>query len=194
MTRSCRADRRQGACAARRSRVSWRPPLTAARPPNSAYKNNLRRLGTFDTVEEFWRHYIYLKRPSELETDVNVYLFRKQLTPMWEVRGSASRPARARSISVLRVLTRRTSAQTFPNGGCWILKVRNKSGAVSQLWQDLVFAAIGEVFEEPGLVGVVLAMRSRDSYLAVWHADNASTRTRFLIGYAPRPRRAPAQP
>lgn len=87
----------------------------------------------------------------------------------------------------MRLLTWRAGAQTFPNGGCWILKVRNKSGAVSQLWQDLVFAAIGEVFEEPGLVGVVLAMRSRDSYLAVWHADNATTRTRFLIGCAPDP-------
>lgn len=95
MTRSCPADRRQGARAARRSRVSCAAPLTASRPPRSAYKNNLRRLGTFDTVEEFWRHYIYLKRPSELEKDVNVYLFRKQLTPMWEVGDTAPRPREA---------------------------------------------------------------------------------------------------
>ena len=51
------------------------------------YKSNLQKLGTFDTVEGFWKLYCYLKRPSALDTNVNLYLFRDgpNIAPMWEV-------------------------------------------------------------------------------------------------------------
>ena len=63
------------------------------------YQSNLHKLGSFDTVEEFWRHYVHVKRPSQLQRDTSLYLFRniEGYKPMWEA---------------------------FPNGGCWILKIK----------------------------------------------------------------------
>lgn len=56
--------------------------------PNSSqasYLSNLRKLGTFNSIESFWRHYCHLKRPSKLGHGFNVALFRANLVPAWEV-------------------------------------------------------------------------------------------------------------
>ena len=52
----------------------------------SEYKDRLHKLGSFDTVESFWKTYLYLKRPCSLEINVNSYLFRDgpNIAPMWE--------------------------------------------------------------------------------------------------------------
>lgn len=52
------------------------------------YRAGLRKLGSFNTIESFWKHYLYMKRPSHLENNVNLYLFRDgaNIAPMWEVR------------------------------------------------------------------------------------------------------------
>ena len=53
--------------------------------PND-YRQRLNKLGSFDTVEGFWKLYCYLKRPSNLDLNVNLYLFRHgpEIIPMWE--------------------------------------------------------------------------------------------------------------
>jgi len=118
-----------------------------SKSPTSAqnYAEHLRKLGTFKTIEGFYRMYANLLRPADLPRDSNYHLFRGEVLPMWE---------------------------SFPNGGCWILKVRRK-GEVSLglLWEQLLFAAIGEAFEEPKIVGVVLSTRNKADVLAVWSSD-----------------------
>ncbi|CAE7815298.1 NCBP [Symbiodinium microadriaticum] len=110
----------------------------------SEYRASLIKLGSFDTVESFWKLYLYLKRPSVLDVNVNLYLFRDgpDIAPMWEC---------------------------FPKGGCWILKVKKKrdSGAsvLGKMWQDMVLSTVGELFEEPDVVG-----------------DNTNDEVRFHIG------------
>ncbi|EGZ25499.1 hypothetical protein PHYSODRAFT_486498, partial [Phytophthora sojae] len=121
------------------------------------YQSNLQKIATFNTVEDFWRHYIHVKRPSQLNRDVNLYLFRDQpnCAPMWEA---------------------------FPQGGCWILKIKKKANVLGKMWQDLVFAAIGEAFEQLDVVGIAMAIRSKEDMLSVWNADNSDDNTRFAIG------------
>ena len=36
-----------------------------------------------------------------------------------------------------------------------------------------MLGAIGEAFEEPGVLGVALAIRSKEDMLSVWHRNNA---------------------
>jgi translation initiation factor 4E len=50
------------------------------------FRNKLHKIGSFDTVEAFWKLYLYLRRPSTLEMNVNLYLFRDgpNIAPMWE--------------------------------------------------------------------------------------------------------------
>lgn len=49
--------------------------------------NRNDQAGSFSTVEGFWKNYVHLKRPSNISTNVNVYLFRDAdgHVPMWEV-------------------------------------------------------------------------------------------------------------
>ena len=50
-----------------------------------SYLSKLNKLGTFNSIESFWRHYCHLKRPSRLEHGYNVAVFRANLVPAWEV-------------------------------------------------------------------------------------------------------------
>jgi translation initiation factor 4E len=125
----------------------------------AAYHNQLQKLATFDTVEGFWKIFCYLKRPSALDMNVNLYLFRDGKWPMWEA---------------------------FPRGGCWILKVKKRrdSGAsvLGKMWQELVIAMIGECFEEPDVVGMSICIRRNEDLISVWNVDNRNDDVRFAIG------------
>lgn len=96
-----------------------------------------------------------------LEENVNIYLFRDgpSIAPMWEC---------------------------FPHGGCWILKVKKKmdsgSSVLGKMWQDLVIATIGEVFEEPDVVGISVCIRNQEDLISVWNGDNRNDAIRFHIG------------
>lgn len=119
------------------------------------YQQNLQELGRFNTLEGFWRHYAYLKKPDAIPKGHNLFMFRHSYIPAWE---------------------------TFPKGGTWIIKVRKKNGVISRLWEELLFACVGELFEEPDIVGVMLSTRSREDLLSVWNSDNSNPEVRFNIG------------
>lgn len=42
----------------------------------SEFREQLQKVASFDSVEGFWKIYCYLKRPSALDINVNLYLFR----------------------------------------------------------------------------------------------------------------------
>lgn len=125
------------------------------------YKGHLHKIASFDTVETFWKLYCHMKRPSTLDLNVNLYLFRDGPgnIPMWEA---------------------------YPNGGCWILKVKKRKDSsfsvLGKMWQDLVIAAIGECFAEPTVVGVSVCIRRSEDLLSVWNADNRNDDIRFQVG------------
>jgi translation initiation factor 4E len=120
------------------------------------WQSGLVDLGSFNTIEGFWSIYSHIVRPSKVPKDSNYWLFRDHITPMWE---------------------------TFPTGGCWILKVRKKiPGLLDRMWEELMLGALGEAFEEPDVVGVVVSIRKAEDRLSVWHADDTEPRVRNKIG------------
>lgn len=119
------------------------------------YASNLQKLGRFNTLEGFWKHYAHLKKPDAITKSHNLFMFRHNYTPAWE---------------------------TFPKGGTWIIKVRKKNGVISRLWEEVLFACIGELFEEPDLVGVMLSIRLREDLISVWNKDNSNPGVLFNIG------------
>jgi len=119
---------------------------------NSAFESGLTRLGTCSTVEEFWGFYSHIKRPHELPNDTNIHLFRRTVSPMWE---------------------------QFPNGGSWVVRLKKHSPLLARMWEELLIATIGEVFEEPDLVGVVLRIRKKEDSLVLWNKDQ---NLRYRIG------------
>lgn len=139
----------------------WYDKKQSRKTDSAEFYSRLTKLGSFDTVESFWKMYLYMKRPSALEPNVNLYLFRdgKDIAPMWEA---------------------------FPRGGCWILKVKKRrdSGAsvLGKMWNDIVIAAIGECFEEPDVVGISVCIRKTEDLISVWNVDNRNDEIRFRIG------------
>lgn len=125
------------------------------------YRNRLHKIGAFDTVEGFWKLYCHLKRPSQLDTNVNLYLFRDgpNIAPMWE---------------------------SFPKGGFWILKIKKKrdSGVniLGKMWQDLVLSMIGENFEDPNAVGLSISIRKVEDLISIWISDSRNEDVKFGIG------------
>jgi len=132
------------------------PPSRQKNADFKHYQSNLQTLGTFGSLEGFWKHYAYLQNPNDIPKDHDLFLFRHHFIPAWE---------------------------SFPNGGAWIVKVRKKNGIISRLWEELVFACISEAFEEPDLVGAVLSCRMREDIVSVWNRDNSeNAERRFKIG------------
>jgi translation initiation factor 4E len=119
------------------------------------FQQNLHKLGSFNTIEGFWRMYCHLSSPELIPKDCDLFLFRSSYVPAWE---------------------------SFPNGGCWIIKVRKRNGVINRLWEELLFASVGEQFDEPDLVGIELSTRGREDMLSVWNRDNTNTNIRFRIG------------
>eukprot|EP00439_Symbiodinium_sp_Y106_P034512 s619_g4.t1 len=135
----------------------WYDKKTSDRKESEQYMEGLKQLGSFNTVEGFYRYYSYLLRPSDLPRDHNVLLFRKGYRPMWE---------------------------EFPEGGCWIIRIKRKASQnyVNRMWENLLLAFIGEEFELPDVVGCVLSTRLKDDVLSVWNLTNRDNTARFRIG------------
>lgn len=64
----------------------WYDGPKARENKNIKYEDRLIKIGTFQTLEDFFRYYVYVKRPLELGTETcNLHLFRDEIKPMWEV-------------------------------------------------------------------------------------------------------------
>jgi len=107
------------------------------------FESTLVKMGTFDDIEGFWRYYAHIKRPNTLVRGSSILMFRGEAPPMWE---------------------------NYRDGGIWALRVRKKSFLLPRVWEELLFACIGEAFEEPDIVGVSVCVRKNQDSLKVWHA------------------------
>ncbi|KAK3094739.1 hypothetical protein FSP39_005620 [Pinctada imbricata] len=109
----------------------------------TSYDQNLKLVGTFASVEQFWKYYAHLVRPSDLTGHSDYHLFKEGIRPMWE--------------------------DTANNrGGKWI--VRLKKGLASRCWENLILAMLGEQFmvgEE--ICGAVISIRYQEDILSLWN-------------------------
>ena len=64
----------------------WYDKKQVKKTDETEFRNKLHKIGSFDTVESFWKLYLFLRRPSVLEMNMNLYLFRDgpNIAPMWE--------------------------------------------------------------------------------------------------------------
>ena len=84
---------------------------TFGTPNEQTYLSNIHKLGTFNSIESFWKHYSHLNRPSQIGNGYNIAIFRANLVPAWEA---------------------------FENGGCWIIRVPKSESFLDRLWEELV--------------------------------------------------------
>lgn len=119
------------------------------RSNQASWGDNLKKITTFGTVEDFWRVFNNLKPASALAQGSNYHIFKEQIEPKWE------------------------DAQNS-KGGKWTLSIPPKSRASSldQMWLWTVLACIGETFKSPDDVcGLVVSVRKAGDRVQIWTKD-----------------------
>eukprot|EP00163_Fabomonas_tropica_P001754 TRINITY_DN11300_c0_g1_i1.p1 TRINITY_DN11300_c0_g1~~TRINITY_DN11300_c0_g1_i1.p1 ORF type:complete len:205 (+),score=34.61 TRINITY_DN11300_c0_g1_i1:423-1037(+) len=139
--------------ALRRAWTFWHMRKTPGSRNFDSYEKNIKQVGTFGTVEEFWSVYSHMIRPNDLPNTTDYHLFADGIKPMWE--DSANK-----------------------KGGKWIIRL--KKGLASRYWEDVVFAIVGCQFDlGDEICGAVMSIRYQEDLISVWNRT-ASNRTKCL--------------
>ncbi|KAG9314415.1 cap binding protein [Chiua virens] len=142
--------------------ISSFPQTPVLQTPGAAaaqgWMEDIKRVITFDSVEEFWGLYNHIVPPSQLPQKANYYLFKEGIIPAWE-------------------------DEANKNGGKWSIqlpKEKNRNN-VDKMWLYTMLAAIGETFDphltsgeslEPNpqslITGVIVSTRPQFYRLSIW--------------------------
>lgn len=125
------------------------------------WEDRLKKVCTFETVEEFWALYNNIRPPSGLNNTCDYNVFKDNIQPMWEVPENA-------------------------NGGRWLINIeKGTSPAVMDLiWLEILIAMIGEQFGEEmeQICGLVCNVRNKGSKISVWTRDCNAEESILKIG------------
>lgn len=122
---------------------SWKIYYRAPANKYTDYEKSITEVGSFPTVEGFWKIYIHLKAPSLLPIVSDYHIFKEKIRPVWE-------------------------DEYNKNGGKWIIRL--KKGVADRYWESLLLAMVGDQFMEASeeVCGAVLSVRSGEDVLSVW--------------------------
>jgi translation initiation factor 4E len=115
----------------------------------ATWGDQLKRIVTFDSVEDFWRVYNNIKPASGLQPGSNYHLFKETIEPKWEDPHNSK-------------------------GGKWIITVpiKNRRDLLDQIWLYSILACIGEALEYSDEVcGIVVSVRKQQDRLQLWTQD-----------------------
>jgi len=119
------------------------------RTNQASWGDHLRKITTFDTVEDFWRVFNNLKPASSLPQGSNYHIFKEHIEPKWEDTANAK-------------------------GGKWTVSVPPKSrgSSLDQMWLWTILACIGETIRAPDDVcGLVVSVRKAGDRVQIWTRD-----------------------
>ena len=51
---------------------------------STEYENQVKKIGEFDTIEDFWSLYQHIKKPDNCKQGIEIQLFKDPIKPMWE--------------------------------------------------------------------------------------------------------------
>lgn len=123
----------------------------------AAWGASLRKAYTFGTVEEFWCLYDQIFKPSRLQGNADLHLFKAGIEPKWEDPQCA-------------------------NGGKWTV-ISNRKPDLDNMWLETLMALIGEQFDEGDeICGVVASVRAKQDKLSLWTKNAANEAVQMSIG------------
>ncbi|CEP02063.1 mRNA cap-binding protein [Plasmodiophora brassicae] len=107
------------------------------------YQQHLVKMATFSTVEEFWRYYSWIIRPSSMTINCDFHLFKDSVRPIWE-------------------------DEANQKGGKWEIHLRK--GVASRCFEDVILAVLGDQFRVGDeICGVVVSIKTHDDMISVWN-------------------------
>lgn len=119
------------------------------------FQNELQKVVDVLSLDEFWGIYKHLKRPSSLDKNNEIMLFRNNIKPYWE--------------------------DSKNKGGGRVIIPLKKDAYANKLWEELLVLFIHNPKEIRKVTGVVLNAKSTESLISVWTkalAPNAKTEIR----------------
>lgn len=124
-----------------------RTPQKKSRGETDKYEENIQQIGDFSTVEDFWRYYNHIKKPSCLPNYSNYHLFKKGIKPMWEDDANL-------------------------HGGKWTIALRDRA-LLDEYWNNLVLGLIGETLDDGDeICGGVVSRRKNGDKIAIWNKSH----------------------
>ncbi|KAH8260511.1 hypothetical protein KR038_002720, partial [Drosophila bunnanda] len=124
-----------------------------------SWSDMLSDVTSFNTVEDFFSVYYFIKPPSDLKIFNDYMVFKQGIRPMWE-------------------------DDFNKEGGRWIMLLDKASKAFSdKLWHDLLLCIIGECFEySDQICGVVINVRNKANKLSLWTKNARNGTAVMAIG------------
>ncbi|EJT97937.1 translation initiation factor eIF4e [Dacryopinax primogenitus] len=151
------------------------PPTPGGVPPTpggGSWMDDIKKVITFDSVEEFWGLYNNIVPPSTLSQKANYYLFREGIIPAWE--DAANK-----------------------DGGKWSIQLpKDKTRPhIDKMWLYTMLAAIGETFDPPHaestlppqslITGVIVSTRPQFYRISIWTRSAPASSSTSITNYDP---------
>ena len=108
------------------------------------YESQIKKLAEFDTLDDFWAIFQYLKKPDDCKQAIEFQLFKDPIKPMWE-------------------------DENNKDGGRIALKLRKEFSNL--VWEELVFAFVGGYFAKEikdEINGLVINCKKDFNTLQIW--------------------------
>jgi len=115
----------------------------------SNWSDNLKKIYTFSTIEDFWSLWNNIKGAHELASGSNYHLFKDGIEPKWE-------------------------DPLNEHGGKWLVQIKpnQRAASLNQLWLWAVLACVGASFDDDAQVlGIVVSVRKQMDKIALWTSD-----------------------
>jgi translation initiation factor 4E len=113
---------------------------------HDAWSNRLTKLGKFNSIEDFWRYYNNIRKPSQIDVGANLHVFKDGIEPAWEDAANE-------------------------NGGQWLLSFfEGNRKYLDSVWEKLILAVVGETLESgEDICGIVVSRRGKNDRIAIWN-------------------------
>ncbi|XP_023216241.1 eukaryotic translation initiation factor 4E-like [Centruroides sculpturatus] len=125
------------------------------------WEENLIKIASFDTVEDFWALYNHIERPSKLSTGCDYAVFKEGIKPMWEDEKNQA-------------------------GGRWVVNVAKhlRTTDLDNYWLETLLCMIGEMFDDYNdeICGVVVQIRARVDRIGLWTSNIENKEKIIRIG------------
>lgn len=106
------------------------------------YESRLTEVSSFGTLEEFFKSYMFMKEINDIDRNNDIALFKKGYQPLWE---------------------------NCPDSGYWFYRFKKEDQKeINYKWEKVLFAMIGEEFNEIHILGAVLSIRGRETIIELW--------------------------
>ena len=118
------------------------------------FGDRLAKICDMKALETANQYNVYMKLPDTLPRGSTLYVFRDDVRPMWE---------------------------SFPDGGCWTIKLNRGDERLKSSWENLVQGCLRDGLGSHNVAGIVLGSRPRDFSISIWLVSGKTSSHRFEI-------------